>query len=75
MPILGEEGGICPEIDATADDVQRAEFGSIRLPRGGVTEDLPIVAMVCIRVGLPTRYPTESNLLSREANSDHSTVS
>ena len=61
VSILGKEGGICPKVDTTPDNVQRAKFWPIILARRGVAENLPIVAMVGVRVRLPTWYSAQSD--------------
>jgi hypothetical protein len=71
MAVLGEEGRVGPEVDSTADHVQRAKFGSVCLARCAVAENLSIVAMICVRVGLPAWNSTQGDFGAGEADTDH----
>lgn len=54
VSVLGVEAGIVDEVDAATDHVPRGEGGPVRLPRARRAERVPVVAVVAVRVLVPT---------------------
>lgn len=57
VSVLGVEAGIIDEVDAATDHVTRGKGGPVRLPRARRTERVPVVAVVTVRVLVPTCAP------------------
>lgn len=54
VSVLRVEAGIVDEVDAAADHVARGKGGPVRLPRARRAERVPVVAVVTVRVLVPT---------------------
>ena len=54
VPVLGVETGTVHEVDAAADNVVGREGGPVWLPGAGAAEAVPVVAVVAVRVFVPT---------------------
>lgn len=54
VSVLGVEAGVVDEVDAAADDVPGGEGGPVRLPGARRAERVPVVAVIPVRVLVPT---------------------
>lgn len=54
VPVLRVEAGVVDEVHAAADDVARGEGGPVRLPGARRAERVAVVAVVAVRVFVPT---------------------
>lgn len=64
VSVLGVEAGIIDEVDAATDHVTRGKGGPVRLPRARRTERVPVVAVVTVRVLVPTCAPHSTNFIA-----------
>lgn len=54
VAVLGVKAGVVDEVDAAANHVTRRERGSVRLAGAGGAEGVAVIAVVTVRVLVPT---------------------
>lgn len=54
VSVLGVEAGVVDEVDAATDHVTRSKGRPVRLPRARRAERVPVIAVVTVRVLVPT---------------------
>ena len=69
VSVFGIEASIVDEIDATSDDVSGGESGTVRLTSAGGAEGVTIIAMVTVRVFVPSGQTVHVDALRRKSDS------